>query len=256
MSGKRNSAPADEVVRLYGLGLTMAEIAGIYGVSAWTIASRLDRAGIARRRASADRAMLPVERAVRRYRRQPRRLAELAANLDINAQVIVDRSRQAGPRERGQGRYRADVPADEVAGLYQAGWTVPQIAAKYRAAASTVLHRLDDAGVARRPSSVPVPFPVDEAARRVLREGVSFAQLARDYHVSVNAVRGQLFARDIKAPPQNGPRVLRDVPGAQIAALYASGLTMAHIAGRYGVSPDTISVRLRCPHGREPSQSR
>jgi len=38
-----------EVVRLYWLGLTMAEIAGLYGVSGWTIASRLDQAGVTRR---------------------------------------------------------------------------------------------------------------------------------------------------------------------------------------------------------------
>jgi DNA-directed RNA polymerase specialized sigma24 family protein len=55
-------------VRLYGLGLTMAEIAGVYGVSAWTIASRLDRAAVPRRRRGSQ-ARLPVQKAVRSYRR-------------------------------------------------------------------------------------------------------------------------------------------------------------------------------------------
>jgi DNA-directed RNA polymerase specialized sigma24 family protein len=36
------------VARLYRLGLTVAEIASVYGVSAWTVASRLDRAGVPR----------------------------------------------------------------------------------------------------------------------------------------------------------------------------------------------------------------
>jgi transposase-like protein len=141
-------------------------------------------------------------------------------------------------------RDRADVPADDVARLYQAGWTVTRIAARYGAAASTVLRRLDDAGVARRPRSVRVWFPVDEAARRVQQEGASLAQLARDYQVGVDAVRGQLAARGIHAPPCTGPRVLRGVPAAEIVGLYATGLTMTAIAGRYGVSPDTIRVRL------------
>jgi transcriptional regulator with XRE-family HTH domain len=243
--GGRETAPAGEVVRLYGLGLTMTEIADLYRVSAWTIASRLDQAGIPRRRAKDRGAVSPLERAVRRYRRQPRRLEELAADLGISAQLIVDRAAQPERRPAGRPRDRADVPAAEVAGLYAAGWTVAQIAARYRIASSTVLRRLDAAGVTRRPKSTPVPFPVAEAARRVREEGVSFAQLARDYQVGVDAVRGQLRALGIQAPPQTGPRVLRDIPADQLTGLYAAGLTMTVIAARHGVSAATISARLR-----------
>jgi DNA-binding NarL/FixJ family response regulator len=245
MSGKRRNAPADEVARLYRLGLTMAEVAGIYGVSAWTIAARLDRAGMPRRSGSPNRAVLPVERAVRGYVRQPHRLPELAAELGISPQLIVDRSLRREPRERGQGRHRADVRPEEVADLYRAGWTMAQIAAKYDTASGTVLRRLDEAGVGRRPSSVPVVFPVEEAIRRVQQEGVSFAQLARDYKVGVESVRGQLKARGIDPPPITGPRVLRDIPTSQIASLYATGLTMTEIAALHGVCRETVSARLR-----------
>jgi lambda repressor-like predicted transcriptional regulator len=243
--GKRKAVPAGEMARLYRLGLTMPEIAAVYGVSAWTVAARLDQAGVPRRRASNRRTVLPVERAVRRYRKQPHRLGELAAELGISAQLIIDRAAQPGRRVPGRPRDRANVPAREVADLYRAGWTVSQIAAKYQVAASTVLHRLDAAGVARRPKSTPVPFPVEEAARRVRQDGTSLAQLARDYQVGVESVRGQLRALGIHAPPCTGPRVLRDVPAAEIAGLHTSGLTIAAIADRYGVSPGTISVRLR-----------
>jgi uncharacterized protein (DUF433 family) len=243
-SGKRQAVPVAEVARLYGLGLTMTEIASIYRVSAWTVASRLDRAGVPRRSAKDRGAVSPLQRAVRRYRRQPHQLTELAADLGISSQFIVDRAARPERRPPGRPRDRADVPAAEVAGLYAAGWTVAQIAARYHTASSTVLHRLDAAGVTRRPKSTPVPFPVAEAARRAREEGVSFAQLARDYQVGVDAVRGQLRARGIQAPPQTGPRVLRDVPADQLTGLYATGLTMAAIAGRYGVSAATISARL------------
>ena len=243
--GRRAAVPAGEVARLYGLGLTMAEIAATYGVSAWTVASRLDQAGVARRRGTDHRRILPVERAVRRYRRQPDRLGELAAELGISADVVVNRAAQPARGRRGRPRDRADVPAGEVAGLYRAGWTVTQIAAKYGAAAATVLRRLDAAGVARRPKSTPVPFPVKEAARRLQQDGISLAQLARDYQVGVNAVRGQLRARGVHAAPSTGPRVLRDVSAAEIADRYATGLTMTALAGRYGVCPDTIRARLR-----------
>jgi uncharacterized protein (DUF433 family) len=235
--------PAAEVVRLYGLGLTMAEIAGIYGVSAWTIASRLDRAGVPRRpRTTGSQARLPVEKAVRRYRRQPHRLGELAAELNISAQLLADRAQRSGQGKRG--RRRADVPADQVADLYQAGWKVSDIAARYDTAASTVLRRLDVAGVARRPRSVPAVFPVQEAARRVQEEGASFAGLARAYQVSVDVVRARLRAAGIHPPPRTGPRVLRGIPAGQLAGLYADGLSMAQIAARYGVSRETISTRL------------
>jgi len=251
-------APTAEVVRLYGLGLTMAEIAGVCGVSAWTIASRLDRAGVPRRgRASGGgQAELPVDEAVSRYRRQPRRLGALAAELNISAEFIADRAQRPGRGKRGQGRCRADVPVGQVAGLYQAGWTVSQIAARYEIAASTVLRRLDDAGVARRPRSAPVAFAVDEAARRVQQEGVSFAELARAYQVSVDVVRAQMRARGIYPPPTTGPRVLRAVSAAQLAGEYASGLTMAQIAARYGVSRETISTRLHAAGvaGRHPAR--
>jgi uncharacterized protein (DUF433 family) len=239
-------APVAEVVRLYGLGLTMAEIAGIYGVSAWTIASRLDRGGVPRRpRTTGSQARLPVEKPVRRYRRQPHRLGELAAELNVSAQLIADRARRSGRGRSGMGRRRADVPADQVAGLYQAGWKVSDIAARYDTAASTVLRRLDDAGMARRPRSVLVAFPVDEAARRVVQGGASFAGLARAYQVGVDVVRARLRARGIAPPPPTGPRVLRGIPAAQLAGLYASGLSMAQIAAHYGVCRETISSRLR-----------
>jgi transposase-like protein len=234
----------DEVVRLYGLGLTMAEIANLYGVSAWIIASRLDQAGVRRRRTSDPQAALPIEKAVASYHKQPHRLEEFAADLGISAGLIVDRAQRPGRGRRGLRRDRADVPASEVADLYQAEWTVTQIAASYRTTTATVLRRLDQAGIPRRPRTARVQFPVAEAARRVQQERVSFAQLARDYGVGVDAVRGQLRARGICAPPTTGPRVLVGVPATQIAGLYAAGLTMAHIAARLGVSPDTIRVRL------------
>ena len=241
-SGRSVVAPAGEVVRLYRLGLTMAEIAGIHRVSEWTIAARLDEARV-RRRAPGSRTTLPLERAVRAYRRQPHRLGELAARLGISAQLIVDRSLKPALRDRGQGLYRADVRAGDVARLYQAGWTVGQIARKYRAAAATILRRLDEAGVPRRPTSVPVPFPVDEAARRVQEEGISFAELARTYQVGVDSVRGQLAARGVRAP-RHAPRVLRGVPATQIVTLYGTGLSMTRIAGIYGVSPWVIGARM------------
>jgi transposase-like protein len=239
-------APAAEVVRLYGLGLTMAEIAGVYGVSAWTIASRLERAGVPRRgRTGGSQARLPLQKTVRRYRRQPHRLGELAAELNISAQLITDRAQRPEPDRRGQGRRRADVTAGQVADLYQAGWKVSDIAARYDTAASTVLRRLDGAGVARRPRSVPVVFPVDEAARRVQEDGATFAELARAYQVSVDVVRARLRARGIHPPPRTGPRVLRGIPAAQLTDLYDSGLTVAQIAARYGVCRETINSRLR-----------
>jgi uncharacterized protein (DUF433 family) len=238
-------APAAEVVRLYGLGLTMAEIAGVFGVSAWTVASRLDGAGVERRRrASASQATLPVEKAVGSYRRQPHRLGELAAELNISAQLIADRAQRPERGKHGRGRHRADVPAGQVAGLYQAGWTVSQIAARYQVAASTVLRRLDDAGMARRPRSAPAVFPVEEAARAVQQDGASFAGVARAYQVSVDVVRAQLRARGIAPPPRTGPRVLRGIPAAHLVGLYAGGLSVAQIAARYGVSRATISTRL------------
>lgn len=252
--GKSGAAPAAEVTRLYRLGLTMAEIAGMHRVSEWTIAARLDQAGV-QRRAPGGQPVLPLERAVRAYRSQPRRLGDLAAGLGISAQLIVDRSLKPGPRDRGQGLHRADVRAGEVAGLYQAGWSVTRIARKYRTAAATVLRRLDEAGVPRRPKSVPVPFPVDEAARRVQEEGVSFAELARSYQVGVDSVRGQLAARGVLAP-RHAPRVLRGIPATQVVTLYATGLTMTRIAGIYGVSRWVIGARIdtagaaRRPAGR------
>jgi lambda repressor-like predicted transcriptional regulator len=238
------AVPADELARLYRLGLTMAEIARIYGISAWTVAARLDQAGVVRRRANDRAAALPVEQAVRRYRRQPHQIEELAGQLGISAQLIVDRAAQPERYVRGRPRNRADVPADEVTELYRAGWTVAQIAARYQTAATTVLNRLDQAGVARRPKSTPVPFPLEEAARRVQQDGTSFAQLARDYQVGAEAISRQLKARGIHAPPATGPRVLREVPATEITGLYATGLTMAAIGARYGVSSETIRARL------------
>lgn len=237
----KNVVPAEEVARLYRLGLTMTETAGIYQVSEWVIASRLD--GVRVRRRTGGRGVLPVDRAVRRYLREPHLLTELAAGLGINPQLIVDRSRKPGPRERGQGRYRAEIRAADVADLYRAGWTIKQIAGKYGAAKTTILNRLEAAAVPRRPKSLPVTFPADEAARRVREEGASFASLAREYGISDDAMRYHMTARGVPAAI-HAPRVLRGIPATDLADLYSGGLTIAQIAAMHGVSPWTVSYRL------------
>jgi uncharacterized protein (DUF433 family) len=242
VSVRRTAAPAGEVARLYRAGLTMGEIAGIYQVSRWVIGSRLDEAGVGRR-APGSRADLPVDRAVRRYRRHPHLLAELAARLGVSAQLIAGRAARPAPAGRGQGKHRADVRAGDVADLYRAGWTVQQIAGRYRTAAATILRRLDAAGMARRPQSLPAPFPADEAARRVRDEGASFASLAREYGVSAGAVGYHMAARGVPAAA-HAPRVLRAVPPADIARLYQGGLPLAEIAGMHGVSRWVIAARL------------
>jgi lambda repressor-like predicted transcriptional regulator/transposase-like protein len=241
-NGTRKAVPAGEAARLYRLGLTMGEIARIYGVSAWVIGSRLDEAGV-RRRAPGGRRSLPLDRAVRSYRRQPGQLGELAAGLGIDPQLIVDRAAQPAPAQRGQGTYRADVHAADVAGLYRAGWTVTQIAGKYGTAANTILNRLESAGVARRPKSLPAVFPAGEAARRVREEKATFAGLAREYGVSDGAIRYHMTARGIAAAV-HAPRVLRGVPPAGIALLYQAGLTLGEVAALHGVSRWVIAARL------------
>jgi uncharacterized protein (DUF433 family) len=237
--GGRKPVPAGEVARLYRLGLTMSEIAGTFQVSAWVIGSRLDEAGVGRR-APGERAGLPVDQAVRRYRRQPHLLGELAAGLGIDPQLLADRAAQPALASRGQGAWRADVRAADVAGLYRAGWTVKQIAGRYHTATGTVLRRLEQAGVARRPRSAPTPFPAEEAARRVREEAATFAALAREYGVSDTVVRTRMAAMGVPAAAR-APRV----PAADIARLYQGGLTMRGIAAQHEVSRWTVSARLR-----------
>ncbi|HEY7146232.1 MAG TPA: helix-turn-helix domain-containing protein [Streptosporangiaceae bacterium] len=229
-----------EVARLYLLGLTMAEIAVIFRMSAWAVAARLDRAGVVRR-ARSQKTELPLDRAARRYCGQPHLLGELAAQLGISAEIITVRAGKPPPRSRGV--YRADVTADEVARLYRAGQTVTQIAGRYRVAPATILRRLDAAGVTRRPRSLPTPFPADEAARRVRQEGVSCAELARVYGVGADVVRRRLAAQGVRRSP-GAPRQWR-VTAAEVADLYArEGLTMAQIAARHGVSRWLVAARL------------
>jgi transposase-like protein len=240
--GRRKPAPAGEVARLYRVGLTMGEIAAIFQVSAWVIGSRLEEAGV-RRRAPGEQGGLPVDRAVRRYRRQPHLLGELAAGLGIHPQLLVDRAARPAPADRGQGTYRADVHAADVADLYRAGWTVKQIAGKCGTTTGTVLRRLEQAGVTRRPKSLPAPFPAEEAARRVRENQATFAALSREYGVSDGAVRYRMAAMGVPAAV-HAPRVLAGFPAADIARLYQGGLTVGGIAVLHGVSRWTISARL------------
>lgn len=240
--GQRKPVPAAEVARLYRLGLTMAEIASIYQVSAWVIGSRLEEAGVARR-APGEQDGLPVDRAVCRYRRQPHLLGELAAELGIHPQLLVDRAARPATANRGQGTYRNDIRAADVAALYRAGWTVRQIAGRYRTTTGTVLRRLDQGGVRRRPKSLPAPFAAEEAARRVRENQATFAALGREYGVSDDAIRYRMAAMGVPAAV-HAPRVLTGIPVGDIARLYQGGLTVGGIAALHGVSRWTIGARL------------
>lgn len=240
--GRRKPAPTAEAARLYRLGLTMGEIAGLFQVSAWVIGSRLDEAGVARR-PPGEQDSLPLDRAVRRYRRQPHLLGELAAGLGIHTQLLAARAARPAPANRGQGTYRADVRAADVARVYRAGWTVRQIAGKYGTASGTILRRLDAAGVRRRPKSTPADFPVDEAARRVRENRATFAALGREHGVSDDTIRYHMAARGVTAAV-HAPRVLLGVAPADIALLYEAGLTLGEIAVLQGVSRWVIAARL------------
>jgi uncharacterized protein (DUF433 family) len=236
----RVAVPAGEVARLYGLGLTMGEVARVCGASQWVIASRLDEAGTPRRAPGHD-AGLPLSRAVASYGADPGLLGGLAAGLGVPADVISGRA--ARPARRGRGRSRPDVPVREVADLYRAGWTAEQIAGTYCTARSTILLRLEAARVARRPKSLPASFPAGQAARRVRDDGVSFAALGREYGISAGTVAYHVKARGVAAAV-HAPRVLRGVPAADLAALYETGVSLAQIAARYRVSRWAVTARL------------
>jgi len=115
LPGTGRAVDEREVARLYRLGLTMAEIAGICQVPARAIATRLDRAGVARRARSQKAGLLPLDRTARRCRRQPYLLGELAAQLGISPEVIAARASKPPPLSRGA--YRAEVRVEGAARL-------------------------------------------------------------------------------------------------------------------------------------------
>lgn len=78
--GRRKPVPASEAARLYRLGLTMGEIAGIYQVSAWVIASRLDQAGVRRRTPGTRRSL---------YHGRHLSYAALGANPGVHLVTVI-----------------------------------------------------------------------------------------------------------------------------------------------------------------------
>jgi transposase-like protein len=163
-------------------------------------------------------------------------------------QTMRKRLAAAGVRIRSGGRPGLLTGADvltELAAAYRAGATLRELAERYGVSDGTVLHRLQELGVERRPGSVVLALDV-EAIRDAYRGGESMDAIAKHHGVSTAAVRERLLRSGEPIRPVGVAPALPDVDDihAALAEAYAGGASLGDLARETGVSVGAVRRRL------------
>ena len=135
----------------------------------------------------------------------------------------------------------------EVTRAYKAGMTGTAMAAKFGVSPSTILSRIDQAGLPRRSRGWRKPVHV-ERLRAAYEKGATLEALAAKFGVSSSTVANRLREAGIEPRPRAGTRLTAKqvpLPMRRIRVAYEGGASAQALGDRYSVSSQTILNRLR-----------
>ncbi|WP_333758018.1 helix-turn-helix domain-containing protein [Streptomyces sp. ISBFB 2968] len=164
---------------------------------------------------------------------------------------------------------RANLPVDEIVTRYRAGDSLVKIADAYGSSATTIRRVLDQQGQERRPAHWKLPeitarpgrigladsLPKEQIISKY-RDGMSLADLAAEYSVSVSTIRNVMDARGEarrSAQPQAGiSRVLSADTENAVIRRNQAGESLQSIADSLGISRTAVRNTL-ARHSVQPS---
>jgi len=138
---------------------------------------------------------------------------------------------------------RRDLDNEELAGLYQNGTSISDLAKKFSASTGTIWKRLGKMGIKMRPAVCPFREDLkDEDIRSLYESGQSTVMIAKKLQTCPSAVLKRLENMGISRRSIARPRMKFNETEA--VCLYMNGYTFKEIGKRFGVNPTTISNRF------------
>lgn len=169
--------------------------------------------------------------------------ASRAAGMSKAQVSRLVRGATSGKHKLPPARYLVDtLPREEIVTRYRGGESAVSLGNDFGCSNSTILDVLRQAGVQpRKGSTVDLPVPAEELARRYLEDRVMLRDMAAEFGVTVNLISRRLAKAGVVVPL--GKRRM-DLPDEEIVARHRQGESVASLARAYGVSQPTIKYRL------------
>ena len=221
---------------------TCAQIGADTGWSANWVLWRLERLGIERRPAHAQR-LVDDEEIVRLYVDERRSSTWIAENIGIGAGVVFDVLQRNGHQPRHRAEARTRIPVEQVAVLVEEGLTDGRIAERLGCSPSAVHACRHRHGLSRNQRRLTVD-DANHIRRMYCDDLLSDHAIADHLGVAVFAVR--MMRRRAGITRRVSVRAQQPPDPDELVELYVTQhLTMTSVAVHYGVNPTTVRRWLR-----------
>lgn len=224
--------PMEKVIQKLESGVTQKEVTIQYNISYTTLRKKIKRYYNERNeqmplfKRGQKKCELPVEDIIKKYEEGTSR-KELAEEYNVSIGIISNRINEFY-KENG----RKELPIEKMIQEYESGYTQMQLAQKYKIPQSTIsviiINYYKNSGK-EKPIKKTGPkaknIPMDDAVRK-FENGITQAQLGRDYNLDAVTISGRLD-KYYQAQGEKKPRILTNIK--LIAEYMEKGLSIDQI---------------------------
>ena len=247
--------PINEIVKKWKRGSTKTELAIEYGISYFTINSRIseyyEKIEKPKRRQKIE---LPINEIIEKWKQgaTQRELAkEYGVSVNTIGRRIAEYHKKIGkPRPRPKPKPRMELLIDEIVEKWKQGATQRELAKEYEISYFTINSRISEyyekIGKPRpRPKPKPrMELPIDEIVEK-WKQGSTIKELAKEYGVSqttINKRISEYYENIGKSKPKR--KTKKELPIDEIVEKWEKGVTQRELTKEYGVSYRTIQSRI------------
>ena len=245
--------PINEIVKKWKRGSTKTELAIEYGISYFTINSRIseyyEKIGKPKRRQKIE---LPINEIIEKWK-QGATQRELAKEYGVSVNTIGRRISEYYEnigKSKPKRKTKIELPIDEIVEKWEKGVTQRELAKEYGVSVNTIGRRIAEyhkkIGKPRpRPKPKPrMELPIDEIVEK-WKQGSTIKELAKEYGVSqttINKRISEYYENIGKSKPKRKTKI--ELPIDEIVEKWEKGVTQRELTKEYGVSYRTIQSRI------------
>ena len=245
--------PINEIVKKWKRGSTKTELAIEYGISYFTINSRIseyyEKIGKPKRRQKIE---LPINEIIEKWKQgaTQRELAkEYGVSVNTIGRRIAEYHKKIG-KPRPRPKPRMELLIDEIVEKWKQGATQRELEKEYEISYFTINSRISEyyekIGKPRpRPKPKPrMELPIDEIVEK-WKQGSTIKELAKEYGVSqttINKRISEYYENIGKSKPKRKTKI--ELPIDEIVEKWEKGVTQRELTKEYGVSYRTIQSRI------------